>query len=61
MVKVSTTFQNDTKQECWVELESAKIARHGAYTRNDKMRNQLYFMDLYKLIEPHNEMGDRRM
>ena len=50
MVKVQTTFTNDAKQECWVELESAKIAKHGSYTRNDKMVNQIYFQDLYKLI-----------
>ena len=52
MVKVQTTFSNDTKQECWVELESDKIARHGTYTRNSKMANHIYFKDLYKLIEP---------
>ena len=52
MVKVQTTFSNETKQECWVELESHKIARYGTYTKNDKMINHLYFQDLYKLIEP---------
>lgn len=41
------------KQECWVELESHKIARLNTYTKNDKTANHAYFMDLYKLIEPN--------
>ena len=52
MVKVQATFQNGHKQECWVELESQKIARLGTYTNNEKMDNFSYFQELYKLIEP---------
>ena len=53
MIKVQSTFANDMKQECWVELESHKIARLNTYTKNDKTANHAYFMDLYKLIEPN--------
>ena len=52
MAKVQTTFANDMKQECWVELESHKIAQLNTFTKNDKSVNHSYFMDLYKLIEP---------
>ena len=53
MIKVQATFANDQKQECWVELESHKIARLNTYTKNDKTFNHEYFKDLYKLIEPN--------
>lgn len=53
MVKVQISLENGQKHDCWVELESQKIARVGTYTRNDKMTNHLYFTDLYKLIEPN--------
>ena len=46
-------FQNVERQaECWIELESYKIAFPGSFTSNDKMLNYSYFQDLYKLIEP---------
>ena len=54
MVKVQTTFANELKQECWVELESNKLAYRGTYTKNEKMDNFFYFLELYKLIEPTN-------
>jgi hypothetical protein len=40
----------------WIEKESNKLAKKGTYTKNEKMLTHLYFMDLYKLIEPteHN-------
>ena len=43
MVKVQTTFANELKQECWVELESNKLAYRGTYTKNEKMDNFFYF------------------
>ena len=38
--------------EMWIETESNKIAHKGAYSKNEKMDNFLYFQELYKLIEP---------
>jgi len=43
MVKVQTTFANELKQECWVELESHKLGYRGTYTKNEKMENFFYF------------------
>ena len=44
MVRVQRISQNETsKQDCWVEIESWKIARHGAHTNNEKMENFSYF------------------
>lgn len=52
MVKVQAMYADGQSRECWVELESAKIARVGTYTKSEKMDNFIYFKELYKLIEP---------
>jgi hypothetical protein len=45
--------QNDSQAAAtWIEKESNKLAKRGTYTQNEKMLTHLYFMDLYKLIEP---------
>ena len=60
MVKVQATFQNDKRQECWVELESWKISRSGNMTKNEKCDNQQYFQELYKFIEPVQSSSQQR-
>ena len=52
IIRVQTTLPGGATADCWVELESSKLAWPGTYTSSDKSENFLYFRELYKMIEP---------
>lgn len=59
MVKVMVVIE-DQKHECWVELESNKLAFAGSHTKSEKYENFAYFTELYKLIEPTQNQQRRQ-